>query len=166
MRFQPTQTRSILSRPFAGLILALALLCGPALLAAQTPTPSLSYEQVRAALDAAEAEARSNGWNVTIVVVDTAGIPLQLRRLDGASVMSYNFAMGKARTSAATGLTTLEYRQRLEAGSMEPIEEGLTIEGGVPLFVGGRLVGAIATSGVAAQNDAVISRAGAAVIGR
>lgn len=148
------------------LLPALALLCAPSLAPAQTiERGSITLEQADQALDAAEAEARRNGWNVTIVVSDTAGIPVSLRRLDGASLMSYNFAMGKVRTSAVSGLSTLEYREGVEGGTVAAIPDAVTIEGGIPLIVGGRLLGAIATSGVAAQNDAIVSRAGAAALG-
>lgn len=158
--------RRSLPRFLIALLPTLAIVCAPSLAPAQTiERGSLTLEQAIQALDAAEAEARRNGWNVTIVVADTGGIPVSLRRLDGASVMSYNFAMGKVRTSAASGLSTLEYREGVEAGTVAPVPDAVTIEGGIPLIVGGRLLGAIATSGVAAQNDAIVSRAGAAALG-
>ena len=46
---------------------------------------ALTFEQAKTAMDAAEAEARRNGWRLTIVVADSAGVPLYLRRLPGAS---------------------------------------------------------------------------------
>ena len=63
-----------------------------AIVAGQTPaTPapqSLTYEMAVQVIDAAEAEARKNKWNVTIVVTDAAGVPVALRRLTGASPRS------------------------------------------------------------------------------
>ena len=59
---------------------------------AQAPTAApapqtLTYEMAAQVMDAAEAEARNNKWNVTIVVTDAAGIPVMLRRLNGASAI-------------------------------------------------------------------------------
>jgi glc operon protein GlcG len=143
-----------------------ALLAAPIAASAQaTPSPaSISTEVARQVIDAAEAEARANGWNVTILVVDTAGVPVYLRRMDGASPRSFDFAIGKARTSAATQLATREYAERVADGRMQPIEGGLTIEGGVPIRIGGSVVGAIGVSGVPAVSDGVIARAGVAAV--
>ena len=132
--------------------------------AAQAP-PRLTLEDARKAIDAAEAEARKSNWNVTIVIVDSAGVPIYLRRMDGAAARSYDIAMNKARTSASTGLTTMEYGQRLSARTVDSIPNGITFEGGLPIRVNGRLVGGIGTSGVRANQDAQISRAGLAAIG-
>jgi glc operon protein GlcG len=126
--------------------------------------PALTLEMAKSAVDAAEAEARANDWNVTIVVTDAAGVPIYLRRLDGASSRSYDIALNKARTSASTGLTTIEYGQRVATGSLEAVSNGITFEGGLPITLNGQLAGAIGTSGVRANEDAQISRAGATAI--
>jgi uncharacterized protein GlcG (DUF336 family) len=127
--------------------------------------PRLTLEDARKAVDAAEAEAVKNNWNVTIVIADSAGVPIYLRRMNGAAARSYDIAMNKARTSAATGLTTIEYGQRRTAGTIDSIANGITFEGGLPIRMSGRLVGGIGTSGVRANQDAQISRAALAAIG-
>ncbi|MEX2584274.1 MAG: heme-binding protein [Gemmatimonadota bacterium] len=127
---------------------------------------ALTYEMARAAAEAAEAEARSNDWNVTIIVTDAEAVPIYLKRLTGASPRSYEIAMRKARTSVASGLTTAVYGERLEAGQVAEVPDGVTFAGGVPIVVDGEVVGAVATSGVAAIDDAQISQAGVDVIVR
>lgn len=127
---------------------------------ARAQEQALTYEMAEEAAEAAEDEARRNDWNVTIVVTDAAGIPVYLKRLDGASPRSYDIAMAKAKTSAATGLTTAEYGQRREANAIAEVEGGITFAGGVPIIVDGQTIGAIGTSGVAAVDDEQISRAG------
>src|SRR5688572_1555231 len=83
---------------------------------APTPAPqAMTYEMAAQVMDAAEAEARKNNWNVTIVVTDAAGIPVMLRRLNGASARSYDIAMRKAATVVASKLTTAEYGAQLKA---------------------------------------------------
>jgi uncharacterized protein GlcG (DUF336 family) len=129
------------------------------------PASSLTYEIAHQAAEAAEAEARRNQWNVSIVVVDSAGAPVYLKPLTGASARTFDIAMRKARTSAASGLSTLEYAQRVSAGTLQAIPDAVTIEGGIPIIIDGKLVGAIAASGVRANQDAQVAQAGAAAVG-
>lgn len=133
--------------------------------AAQAPAPqALTYEMAVQVIDAAEAEARKNKWNVTIVVTDAAGVPVVLRRLTGASPRSYDIATRKAATVVATKLTTAIYGEQLKAGSVKEVPNGITFAGGVPIMRGAELIGAVGTSGVRAIEDEQISKAGAGVI--
>ncbi len=125
---------------------------------------ALTYELALKAIEAAEAEARQNKWNVTIVVTDAAGIPVQLRRLNGASPRSYDIAMRKAATVVATKLATSDYGAQLKAGTVKEVPNGVNFAGGVPIMRGGELIGAVGTSGVQAIQDEQISKAGAAAI--
>ena len=134
---------------------------------AQTPSPApqaLTYEMAVQVIDAAEAEARKNKWNVTIVVTDAAGVPVVLRRLTGASPRSYEIATRKAATVVATRLTTAIYGEQLKAGTVKEVPNGITFAGGVPIMRGGEFIGAVGTSGVQAIQDEQISKAGAGVI--
>jgi uncharacterized protein GlcG (DUF336 family) len=135
--------------------------------ATQTPAPqaqALTYAMADRAMQAAEAVARKNNWNVSIVIVDAAGVPMHVRRLDGASARSYDVAMRKAATVIATKLATSVYGQRLQAKEVQAVPNGVNFPGGVPIMRGGELIGAIGTSGVAAANDEIISQAGADAI--
>ena len=105
-------------------LLALPIgLLAAAAVAAQTPaTPApqaLTYEMAVQVIDAAEAEARKNKWNVTIVVTDAAGVPVVLRRLTGASPRSYDIATRKAATVVASKLATSAYGEQLKAGTRQ-----------------------------------------------
>lgn len=142
------------------------------ILAFAVATPSfasaqaLTLEQAKTAMDAAEAEARRNGWNLTIVVASADGIPLYLRRMDGASTRSYDIAMGKIRTALAARMATGAYGQALAAGQIrDTIPNGITFEGGYPLMRGGELIGAMSSSGARGSEDAQAVRAGMAAIG-
>jgi glc operon protein GlcG len=126
---------------------------------------ALTLEQATTAMNAAEAEARTNGWNLTIVVAGADGIPILLRRMDGASPRSYDIAMGKVRTALAAGMPTGDYGQALAAGRADSIPNGITFEGGYPLRRGGEVVGAMSASGARGSEDAQAVRAGMAAIG-
>src|SRR5918999_1136726 len=127
-----------------------------------TPAPqALTYEMAQQVMDAAEAEARKNKWNVTIVVTDANGVPVVLRRLTGASPRSYEIATRKAATVVATKLTTAVYGEQLKAGTAKEVPNGITFAGGVPIVRGTEFIGAVGTSGVQAIQDEQISKAGA-----
>jgi len=145
----------------------LTLMLSHTALAQAPPAPApqaLTYEMAALAMDAAEAEARSNKWNVTIVVTDAAGIPVLLRRMNGASARSYDIAMRKAATVIASKLTTAEYGAQFKAKTVTEVPNGITFAGGVPIMRGSELIGAVATSGVTAAQDEIISKAGAGAI--
>jgi glc operon protein GlcG len=145
-------------------ILTSVLLCTDDGAGAQQPaaTPqALTYDMAVKAIDAAEGEARRNKWNVTIVVTDAAGIPMQLRRLDGASPRSYEIAMRKAATVVASKLATSAYGVQLKDGKVKEVPNGITFAGGVPIMRAGELIGAVGTSGVQAIQDEQVSQAGA-----
>lgn len=134
----------------------------------QAPAPAvpqvMTYEMAVQIIDAAEAEARTNKWNVTIVVTDAAGMPVVLRRLTGASPRSYDIAMRKAATVVASKMTTAEYGAKLKEKAVTEVPNGITFAGGVPVMRGTEFIGAVGTSGVTAQQDEIVSKAGAGVI--
>jgi len=132
--------------------------------AAPAAPQALTYELAVQVIDAAEAEARKNKWNVTIVVTDAAGMPVVLRRLTGASPRSYDIAMRKAATVVAAKMTTAEYGAKLKEKAVTEVPNGITFAGGVPIMRGSEFIGAVGTSGVQAIQDEQISKAGAGVI--
>ena len=149
-------------------LLLMGVMCFTAATLAQAPAApapqALTYEMAQQVIDAAEAEARANKWNVTIVVTDAAGVPVALRRLTGASPRSYDIAMRKAATVVATKLTTAVYGEQLKAKAVTEVPNGITFAGGVPIVRGAEFIGAVGTSGVTAAQDEIISKAGAGVI--
>ncbi len=126
---------------------------------------SLTLEQARTAMDAAEAEARRNQWNLAIVIVDADGVPIYLRLIDGATSRNYEIAMRKVHTALASGMHTVDYAEALAAGRTDSIPNGITFEGGYLIRLGGQLVGAMSASGARGSEDAQVVRAGMAAIG-
>jgi glc operon protein GlcG len=130
--------------------------------------PCLSLEDSRRIAAAAEAEARSHGWAVTIAIVDDGGHLLWLQRLDGAAPVSAHIAPAKARTSALGRRESKVYEEMINGGRVSflsaPAIEAL-LEGGVPILVDGQCVGAVGVSGVKSSEDAQIARAGIAALG-
>ena len=129
------------------------------------PAPRITLEEAKRAMDAAEAEARRNGWNLAFVITDSAGTPIYVRRMDGVPTRNYEVAMNKTRTSITSGMHTVDYAAAVRDGRIQPIEGALTFEGGYVLRREGQVVGAFSASGARGSEDAQAVRAGMAVIG-
>lgn len=145
-------------------ILALAAL-GLIALAPTAAEAQLTMAQAQTAVDAAEAEARANGWNLTIYVADAEGVPQYLRRMDGASPRTTDIVRMKVHVVTTTGEPTLVYGTALAAGTVDTIPGGIHYEGGLPIVMDGTIVGAMAASGASGAQDAQAVRAGLAAIG-
>ena len=154
-----------MDRP-AYVFLTTLVLIGAAQASAQTiDVPTLSMEGARRVLDAAEIEAKRNSWNVSIAVMDPSGQLLAFARMDGAPLASIGIAQGKARTSALFRRPSKAIEDLAASRVGFVALDGITpVEGGVPILVGERVVGAIGVSGVTSQQDAQIARAGASAV--
>lgn len=128
----------------------------------------LGIEDVRKIVAAAEAEAKTNNWAVTICVVDDGGHMLWLQRLDGAAPISAEIAPAKARTAALGRRESKIYEDMINGGRTSflsaPVLQGM-LEGGVPILVDGQCLGAVGVSGVKSSEDAQIAKAGIAALG-
>lgn len=127
---------------------------------------TLTLEGARRVGQAAEAFARSNGATPSIAVVDEAGTLLYFVRLDGNFPAAANVSIGKARTSATFRKPTKEFEDIVNQGrfTMTALPDFTPLQGGVPILVGGEVIGAVGVSGArnAAQDEAV-AKVGAAV---
>ncbi|RFU47696.1 heme-binding protein [Paraburkholderia sp. DHOC27] len=127
----------------------------------------LSVAETTQILAAARAEAEKNAWPVTIAVVDDGGHLLSLLRLDGCAPIGAYIATEKARTSALGRRESKQYEDMINGGRTAflsaPVLSG-TLEGGVPVIVDGQVIGAVGVSGVKADQDAQIAKAGAAAL--
>jgi uncharacterized protein GlcG (DUF336 family) len=128
----------------------------------------LTLDDVKRVAAAAEGEAASHGWAVSIAIVDDGGHLLWLQRLDGAAPISAQIAPAKARTAALGRRESKVYEDLINQGRVAflsaPGLEGM-LEGGVPLLVDGQCIGAVGVSGVKSHEDAQIARAGIAALG-
>ena len=128
-------------------------------------TKLLTLDDVRHIAAAAEAEAERNGWAVSIAVCDAGGHALWLQRLDGAPLMSAQVAPEKARTCALTGKPSKAFEDMVNNGRYAALAMPVTpLEGGEPIVIDGRVIGAVGVSGVKASEDAQVARAGIAAL--
>jgi uncharacterized protein GlcG (DUF336 family) len=150
-------------------LLGVLMMTMPGASAQQLPTKrSLTLEAAKRMAAAAEAEARKNNWAVSVAVVDDGGQLLLFQRMDNAKLVAIDIAIRKARTAVffqgeTKGLEEEVTKQGRTA--LLPIDGFMPLEGGIPLTVEGKVIGAIGVSGVTGEQDAQCAKAGAAALG-
>ncbi|HTS03553.1 MAG TPA: heme-binding protein [Thermoanaerobaculia bacterium] len=136
---------------------------------AQTDGPPVELESAKKAIAAALAEAKKNGWTMAAAVVDPGGHLIAFERMDGTQNGSARVCVDKARSAALFRRPTKAFQDALAAGGeglrVLKLHGAIPIDGGVPLVVSGRVVGAIGLSGGQSSEDGQCARAGAAALG-
>jgi len=127
--------------------------------------PSITADQAKLAAAPAIAEARKNQFTMAVAIVDTAGELVYFEKMDDTQVGSVGVAIAKARSAARFKRPTKAFQDAVAAGGegmrILALEGAVPVEGGVPLVVGGRIVGAIGASGGTSQQDGIVAQAGA-----
>ena len=126
----------------------------------------LSLAAARKIVAAAEAEANARGVGVVIAVVDSSGTIIELTRMDTAQVASVNVGIGKARTAAIYRRPSRDFEEQIKSGRIGALAlaDATPLQGGVPVLVDGKVVGAVGLSGDTPQVDEAIAIAGAAAV--
>jgi uncharacterized protein GlcG (DUF336 family) len=110
----------------------------------------------------AAAESKKNGWRMAIAVVDNHGFLVYYERMDDTQTASVQVALDKAKAAAMYRRPTKAFEDGIAKGRVALL--GLTgatpIEGGVPIMVGGKVIGAIGVSGANSDQDAQAAMAG------
>jgi glc operon protein GlcG len=153
------------------LVLSLAILAVEPALAQGPPPPygmPISLEQAKKILAGAEAEAKKNNWNVVIYILDSGGQPVAMQRLDGAQWGSVDVARDKAYSAVAFRRPSKAFQDAVGQGGENlrilKLAGASPLEGGIPIVLDGKIIGAIGVSGVTSQQDAQIAAAGAAAL--
>jgi glc operon protein GlcG len=121
---------------------------------------AINLETAKKIGEAAMTDAKKRNWNVTVAVVDNHGMLIWYQMQDDTQTSAAHLAIEKARTSATLRRPTKELEDGVAAGRVAVMSLGLAIDGGVPIVVGGKMIGAVGVSGMAAAQDAEIARAG------
>jgi uncharacterized protein GlcG (DUF336 family) len=88
-----------------------------------------------------------------------------LHRLNEVNPFTINVTDMKTTTVTATKMSSAAYAEKLAAGEIEEVEGGANFGGGVPVYVGGQFIGAIAASGGRPEEDEQVAIAGVEAIG-
>src|SRR2546427_1293632 len=142
------------------------ILCAAVTLQAELATKKgLTRGMAKQLVGGGEAEAKERRANVVIAVVDDGGQLILLERLDDNQVASVEVAIGKARTAAIFRRPSKVFEDQVKNGRVAALAlPGATpLQGGIPITVEGKVIGAIGASGNSPQEDEEIALAGAAV---
>jgi len=161
-------SQKVIVRFVIGVMFALGALASAL---AQMPNPygtAISLENAKKAAAPALAEAAKNNWRVAVAIVGPAGTLIYYEKMDNTQLGNAEVAIDKARTAVLFKRPTKAFQDALAAGG-----EGLRIltlkgvvaaEGGIPLVMDGKIVGAIGVSGATSAQDAQCAKAGADTI--
>ena len=123
----------------------------------------ISLAMAKSLAQAAEAEAKKNGWNMVIAIVDSAARIALVHRMDHAQYGSIDVALAKAKTAVNFKRSTKGFDDAVANGGpglrLLALDGICPIEGAVPIILDGMLVGAIGVSGAKPREDGVVANA-------
>ncbi|HEV1994247.1 MAG TPA: heme-binding protein [Candidatus Acidoferrum sp.] len=135
---------------------------------AQMPNPygpAISLENAKKAAAPALAEAARNNWTMAVAIVGPAGTLVYFEKMDNTQIGSAEVAIDKARSAALFKRPTKAFQDAVAAGGdglrVLGLKGAVPIEGGIPLVLDGRIVGAIGVSGGTSAQDGQCAKAGA-----
>ncbi len=138
---------------------------------AQMPNPygmPITVENAKKAAAPALAEAVKNHWNMAVAIVDPAGNLVYYEKMDNTQLGSGNVAIDKARSATLYKRPTKALQDALAAGGdglrILNLRGAVAVEGGIPLVMDGKIVGAIGVSGGTSAQDGQCAKAGAETI--
>jgi len=128
---------------------------------------TLTLEDAKRMVAAAEAKAASIGQSYNIAVVDAAGHLLAFVRQDGALIGSIDLAIDKAMTARLSTAELAKLSQPSEPlFGIDHSNAGKVVifGGGIPVMIDGRIIGAIGTSAGTVEQDIAVAEAALAAL--
>ena len=132
--------------------------------------PPITLDQAKRAMAAAELEAAKNSLQVAITILDSGGNWVMFHRFDNAQLSATTVSEGKARTALEFKRPSKALDDAIAGGGagmrLLALKNITPIEGGLPVIVDGKIIGAIGVSGALSSQDEQIARAGADALTR
>ena len=121
----------------------------------------ITLEAAKKMAEAGEAEARKNGWKVAIAVVDAGGGLILFHKLDETQPGSIAVAQGKARAAALFKRPSKALEEAIAGGKLPflTVEGIVPMQGGLPVVVEDKVIGAVGVSGVTSAQDEQVAQA-------
>lgn len=126
----------------------------------------ISLDTAKKVAAAAVAEAKKNNFTMVISIVDSSGSLTYLEKIDGTQIASVDVAIAKARTANNFKRPTKVFEDGVAGGrnALLSLPDTILIEGGIPLIVDGKIIGAIGVSGGTSQQDGQVAEAAVATL--
>lgn len=130
--------------------------------------PQLTLADALKISAAAEAKAKQENWNVVIAIMDDGGHLISLQKMDGVQTGSIEVAQAKAKTAVFFKRSTKVFEDMIKQGAVHltTLPGVCAVEGGLPIFIDGVIVGSIGISGVTSAQDGIIAEAGVKGLGK
>jgi uncharacterized protein GlcG (DUF336 family) len=124
--------------------------------------PAISTATAKKIAAGTIAECQKNGWNVSVAVVDPHGFLVYFERMEDTQWASNEIAVGKARAAATYRRPTRAFADAINKSSpaTATLPGVFASPGGVPIFVDGKITGAVGVSGVTGDQDEQCATAG------
>jgi glc operon protein GlcG len=126
---------------------------------------SINLETAKKAAAAAVAEARKNNWTMAVAILDTGGYLVYLEKMDGTQTGSVDVSIEKARSAVLFRRPTKVFQDSVATGGEGSkflrLTGAVPIDGGFPIIMDGKIIGAIGVSGGAGDQDGRCGKAGA-----
>lgn len=129
---------------------------------AQSYGTDIAVEAAKKVAAGTLAECVKNNWRVAVAVVDTHGTLVYFERIDDTQHASAGIAVAKARAAATYRRPTRVFAEGINKGSpaTATLPGVIGSPGGVPIVIGGKIVGAVGVSGVTGDQDEQCAKAG------
>ena len=138
------------------------------------PSPNVPYgisitaDTAKKVAAAAIAEARKNNWAMAVAVVDTGGYLVYFERMQDTQLGSVEVSIEKAKTAALFRRPTKSFQDTVAGGGeglrILRLTGAIPVEGGIPIIVDGKLIGAVGASGGSSDQDGRTAQAGVAAM--
>jgi uncharacterized protein GlcG (DUF336 family) len=154
----------MLKRQLSAVVLVLVMSLSLFAQAEQYGTP-ITVDVAKKAAAAAVAEARKNNFTMAIAIVDPNGTLVYFEKMDNTQNGSASIAVDKARSAALFKRPTKAFQDILAAGGeglrILALQGAVPVDGGIPIIVAGKIIGAIGASGGSSAQDGQVAKAGA-----
>ena len=128
--------------------------------------PPISTDNAKKIAAAAIAEARKNNWTMAVAIVDTGGYLVYFERMQDTQLGSVEVSIEKAKSAALFRRPTKAFQDTVAGGGeglrILRLSGAIPVEGGIPIIVDGKLVGAVGASGGSSDQDGRTAQAGVA----
>lgn len=125
---------------------------------------AITLEQAKRVMAGAELEAAENTWQVAITILDSGGNLVMFHKVDNTQLSAVGVSEGKARTALEFKRPSKDLDDAIARGGpgnrLLALKNITPIEGGMPIVLDGKVIGAIGVSGAISAQDSQVAKAG------
>ncbi len=128
----------------------------------------ITLAEAKKIVEAAQAEAATNGWNMAIAIFDSGANLVLLEKMDNTQLGSIEICQQKALTAVKFRRATKSFEEAIEKGGMNlkilSMSNVIPVEGGEIIVKDDKIIGSIGVSGALSAQDTQVAKAGLATL--